>query len=147
MELVETFQRLQFSQAFISRLFSYHKQYYTPIKCEITVSHGGEYKTVLWDIAPCSVVEIYRRFEGAYCIHYQGDHIGQPCVFSRSSLFEVLRSRMYFFFIGGKRRFYDPSGHDACCYCSLYNSLTIPYAIFGYIFQVQLMISVLLHTQ
>jgi hypothetical protein len=30
--------------------------------------------TVLWDIAPCSLVEVYRRFRGAYCLHHQGDH-------------------------------------------------------------------------
>jgi hypothetical protein len=28
---------------------------------------------VCWDIAPCSHVEVYRRFRGAYCLHYQGD--------------------------------------------------------------------------
>jgi hypothetical protein len=27
---------------------------------------------VFWDVAPCSVVEIDRRFRGAYCLHYQG---------------------------------------------------------------------------
>jgi hypothetical protein len=29
--------------------------------------------TVLWDVAPCSLVEVYRRFRGAYCLHHQGD--------------------------------------------------------------------------
>jgi hypothetical protein len=29
--------------------------------------------TVFWDVAPCSVIEVYRRFGGAYCFHYQGD--------------------------------------------------------------------------
>jgi hypothetical protein len=28
--------------------------------------------TVLWDVAPCSLVEIERRFTGAYCFHQQG---------------------------------------------------------------------------
>jgi hypothetical protein len=30
---------------------------------------------VIWDtsIAPCRVVEVNRRFRGAYCLHYQGD--------------------------------------------------------------------------
>jgi hypothetical protein len=26
-----------------------------------------------WDIAPCSVVEVDRRFRGVYCLHDQGD--------------------------------------------------------------------------
>jgi hypothetical protein len=26
--------------------------------------------TVLWDIAPCSLVEVDRRFWGAYCLHH-----------------------------------------------------------------------------
>jgi hypothetical protein len=29
--------------------------------------------TAFWDVAPCSVVEIGRRFKGAYCLHHQGD--------------------------------------------------------------------------
>jgi hypothetical protein len=29
--------------------------------------------TVFWDVAPCSLVEIDRRFTGAYCLHYEGD--------------------------------------------------------------------------
>jgi len=29
----------------------------------------------LWDVAPCSLLEIYRRFRGAYCLrHYKGDN-------------------------------------------------------------------------
>jgi hypothetical protein len=28
---------------------------------------------VFWDIAPCSLVEVYRRFRGAFCLHHQGD--------------------------------------------------------------------------
>jgi hypothetical protein len=27
---------------------------------------------VFWDVAPCSLVEIDRRFRGAYCLHNQG---------------------------------------------------------------------------
>jgi hypothetical protein len=46
--------------------------------CEISGSHGGDYEVrVFWDIAPCSHVEVDRRFRGAYCLHHQddqGDH-------------------------------------------------------------------------
>jgi hypothetical protein len=28
---------------------------------------------VLWDVEPCSFVEIDWRFRGAYCLHHQGD--------------------------------------------------------------------------
>jgi hypothetical protein len=28
--------------------------------------------TVFWDVSPCSLVEIYRRFRCACCLHYQG---------------------------------------------------------------------------
>jgi hypothetical protein len=31
--------------------------------------------SVFWDIAPCGLVEIDRRFVGAYCLHYQGDAV------------------------------------------------------------------------
>jgi hypothetical protein len=26
-----------------------------------------------WDMAPCSLVAVDRRFRGAYCLHHQGD--------------------------------------------------------------------------
>jgi hypothetical protein len=29
--------------------------------------------TVFWDVAPCIVVEVYRRFSGAYCLHHLSD--------------------------------------------------------------------------
>jgi hypothetical protein len=28
---------------------------------------------VLWDVASCCLVEVYRRFRGASCLHHQGD--------------------------------------------------------------------------
>jgi hypothetical protein len=30
--------------------------------------------TVFWDAAPCSLVEIDRRFRGTYCLHHRGDN-------------------------------------------------------------------------
>jgi hypothetical protein len=27
--------------------------------------------TVFWDVLPCSLVEIYQRLRGAYCLHHQ----------------------------------------------------------------------------
>jgi hypothetical protein len=41
-------------------------------------SDGGVKKkclemTVFWDVTPCSLVEIYRRFRGTYCLHHQGE--------------------------------------------------------------------------
>jgi hypothetical protein len=27
---------------------------------------------VFWDVAPCSLLEIYLCFRGAYCLHHQG---------------------------------------------------------------------------
>jgi hypothetical protein len=28
---------------------------------------------VFWDVAPCSLVEVYRHFRGAYYLHHQGE--------------------------------------------------------------------------
>jgi hypothetical protein len=38
---------------------------------ELSCSHGREYEYVFWDVAPCNVVEIYRRFRGTCCLHHQ----------------------------------------------------------------------------
>jgi hypothetical protein len=41
---------------------------------EIEYRNGHKNKiTVFWDVAPCSLVEVYRRFRGACCLHHQGD--------------------------------------------------------------------------
>jgi hypothetical protein len=40
-------------------------------RSEISVSHG-EYEDVFWVVAPCSLVEVYERFRGAFCLHHQG---------------------------------------------------------------------------
>jgi hypothetical protein len=34
--------------------------------------------SVLWDISPCTLVGIDRRFRGAYCLHNQGDKPASP---------------------------------------------------------------------
>jgi hypothetical protein len=33
-----------------------------------------------WDVAPCSLVEIYRRFRGAFSLHYQDDDLPETSV-------------------------------------------------------------------
>jgi hypothetical protein len=35
--------------------------------------HKKSKMAVFWRDEPCSLVEIYRRFRGAYCLHHQGD--------------------------------------------------------------------------
>jgi hypothetical protein len=30
---------------------------------------------IFWDVAPCNLVEIDRRFRSAYCLHHQGDGV------------------------------------------------------------------------
>jgi hypothetical protein len=43
-------------------------------RCETSGSDGGEYKVwVFWDVAPCSHVEVDRRFRGVYYLYHQSD--------------------------------------------------------------------------
>jgi hypothetical protein len=35
---------------------------------------AGMKMIALWDVAPCSLVEVDRCSRGAYCLHHQGDH-------------------------------------------------------------------------
>jgi hypothetical protein len=37
--------------------------------CQISERNLPLKMTVFWDVAPCSMVEIDRRFGGAYCLH------------------------------------------------------------------------------
>jgi hypothetical protein len=38
----------------------------------ISGPQGGAYEDVFWDVAPCLLVESYRRFRGASYLHHQG---------------------------------------------------------------------------
>lgn len=31
---------------------------------------------VLWNVVPCSLVEVVRRFTGTYCLQQKGHHVG-----------------------------------------------------------------------
>jgi hypothetical protein len=31
--------------------------------------------TAFWDVAPCSLVGVYRRYRGAYCLHQSDDSL------------------------------------------------------------------------
>jgi hypothetical protein len=43
---------------------------------EISGSHGAEYGgTFFWVVAPCGLVEVYRRLRRVCCLHHQGDGI------------------------------------------------------------------------
>jgi hypothetical protein len=41
---------------------------------------------VFRDVAPCSLVEVYRRFRGAYCLHHQDDKQAVTCHLSAQYL-------------------------------------------------------------
>jgi hypothetical protein len=40
--------------------------------------------TVFYDVAPCSLVEIGRRFRDAYCLHHQGALIMETVIISET---------------------------------------------------------------
>jgi hypothetical protein len=50
---------------------------------------------VFWDVAPCSLVEIYRRFRGSCCLHHQGDNPEDSHLYTRRR--ENLKSITYMF--------------------------------------------------
>jgi hypothetical protein len=46
---------------------------------EISGSHGDKYEDdVFWDVTPCSLVEVYRYFRSACCLHHQGNFQQAP---------------------------------------------------------------------
>jgi hypothetical protein len=48
------------------------KAYFAFVKFKILTA-GNMKMAVFWDFAACSLVEIDRRFRGAYCLHHKGD--------------------------------------------------------------------------
>jgi hypothetical protein len=49
--------------------------------------------TVFWDVVPCSLVEIDRRFRGTYCLHHQSNHC--PSTLSAPVLSKAIRTLLY----------------------------------------------------
>jgi hypothetical protein len=47
--------------------------------------------TVFWDVALCILVEIERRFRGAYCLHNQGEYL-KPIEKKHQEAVEKLRN-------------------------------------------------------
>jgi hypothetical protein len=48
-----------------------------PVLCEISGSDSvGMKMAIIWDVAPCSLVDIDLCFGGAYCLHHQGSDSG-----------------------------------------------------------------------
>jgi len=50
---------------------------------------------VFWDVAPCSHVEVDRRFRGAYCLHHQGALMMEAVRTSETSVNFNLTTRRY----------------------------------------------------
>lgn len=43
-------------------------------------SYSKMKNTVMWDVAPCSLVEAHQHFGGTYWLHLQGKSSRQPAV-------------------------------------------------------------------
>jgi hypothetical protein len=41
---------------------------------------------VFWVLAPCSLVEVYQRFSGAYYLHHQGDDRQKTAIFKLAAV-------------------------------------------------------------
>jgi hypothetical protein len=41
--------------------------------------------TVFWVVAPCSLLQVYRRFRGAFCLRHQGDEYARVMEAARTS--------------------------------------------------------------
>jgi hypothetical protein len=44
---------------------------------------------VFWVVAPCSLVEVYRRFGGASCLHHQGDRPDYTAITQKTAIFKT----------------------------------------------------------
>jgi hypothetical protein len=48
--------------------------------------------TVIWDFVSCSLVEVDRRFRGAYCLHHHGAASQKTVIFINSLVFSSCRA-------------------------------------------------------
>jgi hypothetical protein len=50
----------------------------------------GRKMTTVWDMAPCNLVEVYRRFRDAYCLHQYDHHHVEVSVATFNALYRHL---------------------------------------------------------
>jgi hypothetical protein len=50
---------------------------------------------VFWVLAPCSLVEVHRRFKGACCLHHQGDRRDHRAATQKTVVFTLHIIVMY----------------------------------------------------
>jgi hypothetical protein len=56
--------------------------------------------TAFYDIAPCSLIEIDRRFTDAHCLHHQGGEIAQKTViFNLNVVFRLVITYQQIIFV------------------------------------------------
>jgi hypothetical protein len=65
--------------------------------------------TIFWDVVPCSLLEVYRRFRGACCLHHQGVEQAASEEFlarqtTRRNISEDSRLQHIFYFQGNYNR-------------------------------------------
>jgi hypothetical protein len=65
---------------------------------------------VFWDVAPCSLIGVDRRFRRAYCLHYQGVSNLFSATMSRPVLTSIITG---FFFLEWPRKLQEPC-YDSC---------------------------------
>jgi hypothetical protein len=51
---------------------SYGANYKVPVRFQVLTAASMKIRA-FWDVAPCSLVGVDRRFRGAYCLHHQGE--------------------------------------------------------------------------
>jgi hypothetical protein len=51
---------------------------------------------VFWDVPPCRLADVHRRFRGAYCLHHQGDErLMMEAVSSSETLVNIYQTTWY----------------------------------------------------
>jgi hypothetical protein len=58
--------------------------------------------TVFWDVAPCSLVEMYRRIRDAYCLHHQGNELFSLYQTTRRNFPEDSHLHIHLYLLGPK---------------------------------------------
>jgi hypothetical protein len=55
-------------------------------QCHFLRNSRSVYNAILWDVTPCSSIEIHRRFEGTYCFHFSAKKMSPALLVSHVPL-------------------------------------------------------------
>jgi hypothetical protein len=76
-----------------NKIWIVRAEYSSPLTQKSSTESVHYKMAVFWEVAPCSLVDVYRRFRGTCCLHHQGD---ESCHCLKQLYFSIFKRHFKF---------------------------------------------------